>query len=322
MSGGKNILLIRLKSIGDILFTLPAVNAVRDNFPDAGITFLTSHENAALLRGFSAVDEIITIDRSRLRSPFGATREFFRILQRLRAGNFSLAIDFQSYGETAWLAWWTGASERWGGIYSGGRKWLFTRSAPRNDSLHQADWNLSLLEQCGLKIGEIRNDFVLPRDALADARSFLAERGLSETKPIFFIQPFTSSPHKNWPLKNYIEVARHFRSHGVQIIFGGGPADAPAMEPVRQSDFVVAAGTPLLTSVALTQLSTLILGGDTGLLHLAVAAGRRVAMLKSATGNSYPFRHIDWTIKPETGDKVSDIPITLVITACEKTIRD
>ena len=56
MNGAKdthgNILLIRLKSIGDILFTLPAVHAVRENFPRSKITFMVSKEHALLLQGF------------------------------------------------------------------------------------------------------------------------------------------------------------------------------------------------------------------------------------------------------------------------------
>jgi heptosyltransferase-1 len=68
MSQNENILLIRLKSIGDVLFTLPAVHRVRENFPGAKITFLTSRENAPLLEGFREVDEVITLDRARFQS--------------------------------------------------------------------------------------------------------------------------------------------------------------------------------------------------------------------------------------------------------------
>ena len=57
-----NILLIRLKSIGDVLLVLPAVHRVRENFPGAKITFLTSKENVPLLRGFREVNEIIELD--------------------------------------------------------------------------------------------------------------------------------------------------------------------------------------------------------------------------------------------------------------------
>ena len=63
-----NILLIRLKSIGDVVLTLPAVNAVRDGFPAARITFLASQENAALLAGFREVNEVIPLDRAAFQS--------------------------------------------------------------------------------------------------------------------------------------------------------------------------------------------------------------------------------------------------------------
>ena len=64
----ENILLIRLKAIGDVILTLPAVQAVRDNYPAAKITFFTSKENAGLLRGFREVNEVIALDRAALRS--------------------------------------------------------------------------------------------------------------------------------------------------------------------------------------------------------------------------------------------------------------
>src|SRR5271169_4953913 len=99
----KNILLIRLKSIGDVIFTLPAVWQVRESFPDAKIVFLTSRENAGLLRGFRAVDEIIEVDRGLYRqgNPWKILRATVGLIRRLRSENFSLAVDLQGYVETA-----------------------------------------------------------------------------------------------------------------------------------------------------------------------------------------------------------------------------
>jgi ADP-heptose:LPS heptosyltransferase len=68
MAGDPSIRLIRLKSIGDVLFTLPAVHVVRQNFPGAKITFLTSRENAPRLEGFREVDGVITLDHARFQS--------------------------------------------------------------------------------------------------------------------------------------------------------------------------------------------------------------------------------------------------------------
>jgi ADP-heptose:LPS heptosyltransferase len=319
MNPGGNILLIRFKSIGDILFMLPAVHAVRENFPGAKITFLTSRENAPLLRGFREVDEIITIDRARRRSgnPRKILAESFALLRRLRGGNFSLAVDFQGYGETAWLAWLSGAPHRWGSVYSPGRKWAYTRGVKRDDTLHHVDRSLALLRECGLHPGEIRNEFVLPDDALNEARRFFAAAGLDPARATLFIQPFTSSPFKNWPLDRHLAVARHGRERGLQVLFGGGPAEQPALEPVRQAGFAVSAGVPLLVTGGLMKLSALVLGGDTGALHLAVAMGKRVMMITNSTAgsSSYPFQHAEWTVTPADSMNVSDIPAEVVIQA-------
>ena len=322
----KNILFIRLKSIGDVLLVLPAVHLVRANFPQARITFLTSMENVPLLEGFREINDIIALDRAGFKSgnPLRILIQAFSLLHRLRAGNFDLAVDFQGYGETAWLAWLSGASQRWGSVYAPGRRWAYTRGVARNDDIQIADWNLSLLEQCGLKPGPIRNEFVLPEGALADARRFFAAQGLDPAKPTLFIQPFTSTPKKNWPLENYLALAGHWRTRGGQVIFGGGPGNCAALEPARQLGFPLSAGVPLLTSAGIVRLSTLVVGGVTGLLHLAVALQKRTVMLVGYPDREpgFPYQHRDWAITSPSGGHVSEIPISTVIEACARAFAE
>ena len=326
MDANPNILLIRLKSIGDILFLLPAIHMVRENFPGAKVTFLTSLENAPLLEGFREVDEIIALDRTRFRrgNPQAILSEAFSLFRRLRGGKYSLVVDFQGYGETAWLARLSGAPQRWGSVYSPGRRWAYTRGVTRNDNLHLADWNLSLLQQCGLRPVEIRNEFVLPEDALDKAQQFFAAHNLNPAKPTLFIQPFTSSPKKNWPLENYITIAGHWRARGVQVLFGGGPAERPRLESARAAGFSIAAGTPLLVSAGLMQLSTLVIGGVTGLLHLAVAMQKRVLMLVGhpAREPGFPYQHHDWAVVPLTGGSIAEIQTGAVIEASERAFAE
>ena len=318
----ENFLLIRLKSIGDVILTLPAVNAVRENFPSAKITFLTSKENVPLLQGFRAVDDVIALDRVALKNPLRAAPEFFGLLRKLRAGKFSHVVDWQGYGETAWLARLTGAPQRWGNLYGKGRRWAFTHGGQRNETIHPADWNLELLRQCGLKIGAVKNHFALPAAALNEAKKFYAEQKLVTAKRTLFLQPFTSSPHKNWPLENYLEVARHFCSQGVQVVFGGGPADRERLAAAQSENFPIAAGVPMLVTGGLMQLATLTVGGDTGALHLAVAQGGRVLMLlhKLYPASPSPFQHSDWIIAAPEPDNIASISVTSVIAACERAL--
>jgi ADP-heptose:LPS heptosyltransferase len=324
MSAPVNILLIRVKAIGDVILTLPAVTAIRENYSDAKITFLTSQENITLLQGFSDVDEVISLDRASLRSknPWRVLSHFFSLIRRLRAGKFDLVVDFQGNGETSWLTRFTGARRRWGSVYNPGQGWAYTQRVARLKQVHPAGGNLELLRQCGLIIGTPQNEFVLPADALATARKFFTDHQLDPDKRTLFLQPLTSSPHKNWPLENFIALARHWQTHGGQIIFGGGPADREALQPVIIAGFVVSAGVPLLVTGGLLKLSTLVVGGDTGATHLAVALGRRVVMLMHAreTGSPYPFGQPGWAIIPAKTTQMSEISLATVLTACDLAI--
>ncbi len=325
MEAREKILIIRLTAMGDVVLTLPAVSVLRQNFPTAKITFLTTKENAALLQGFRDVDETLALDRAafRSRNPWRIAKEFFRLLRQLRAGKFSLAVDLQGNGESAWLTRFTGAPQRWGIVHKPARRRAFTHSVNRERKIHAAEMHLELLKHCGLKTDAVRNEFFLPSDALAAARNFFAANKLVPEKPTLFLQPFTSSPAKNWPLEKFLALAKHWQARGWQIIFGGGPADVAALEPARALGFVISAGVPLLVTGGLMQLSTLTVGGDTGALHLAVAQGKRVVMLMNTNrpGRPHPFRRVEWVLTP-TGRELAGLPLDSVGQTCLRALAE
>src|SRR5439155_22629973 len=170
------ILVIRLKSIGDVVLTLPAVNLMRDNFPRAKITFLTSEENAGIAGGFASVDEVIALDRAAYRrwNLKAMGEHSIRLLRQLRRGRFSLVVDVPGYGETALLTWLPGAPRRWGSGYRRTRGWAYTNRVPRDSNLHPAKWNRALLARCGLRLTPGRNEFSLQERNLEAARQVFA----------------------------------------------------------------------------------------------------------------------------------------------------
>ena len=321
----KNILVIRLTAMGDVVLTLPALHALRENFPAAKISFLTTRENSPLLSGFRDVDETIALDRAAFRSgnPGRMARELITLWRRLRAGKFSLTVDLHGNGESAWLTRLTGAPQRWRRALRGKRGWAYTRLEETGPRAHPAATHLRLLEQCGLKVGRVYNEFFLPNAALDDARVWFAANRLDANKPTIYVQPFTSARHKNWPLENYLAVARHWQATGRQIILGGGPGDQAALEPARREGFAVSAGVPLLVTSGLMQLSALVLGGDTGALHLAIAQGRRVLMLmhRVTAGCPVPFQHPEWIVVAPDPTAIAEIPVAEIIAASTAALR-
>ena len=313
------ILLTRLKSLGDVVLTLPAAALVRENFPNGRIVFLTARENAQLLQGFGMVDEVVVLDRQAFRQGrvWEGVKNVLEVGRRLRREKFSLAVDFQGYGETAILARITGAEGRWGVAGRTHRRWAFTHSVPRDPNGHPIDVNCGLLTGAGLRAVPVRNEFRLAPEHLTAAREFLGGQGFVEGRPLVYVQPFTSSPHKNWPLEHYLAVAQVWRGRGAQVIFGGGPGDRAGLERARAEGFPLATGIPRLTDAGLMKLSALVVGGDTGFLHLAVALGRRVLMLMTyaGPGMAIPYGHPEWALAPVGGARLADVSPEAVLGA-------
>lgn len=324
MNKPERILIIRLKSIGDVLHTLPAVHAVRKNYPDAHISYLVCKSNALLLEGFSSIDDVLTLDRAAMKkNPLKALPILTTLFQRIRRAGYDLVIDMQGYGETAWLTRLSGAADRWGSVYKEGRRSAYTKGITRIDQIHVIDWNLQLLEACGLNIENPDNTFDLPETYLEKARERFIHYGLDPEKPTLMIQPFTSTDQKNWTFESYLAVAEHFRKKGIQVFFCGGPADREGLAPAEQAGFPIAAGEPLLVVGGMIKLSKLVLGGDTGILHIATALQRHVVMLmrgQTGPGSSIPYAHRDWVIDTTGYENIKHIPTERVITACAEAI--
>jgi ADP-heptose:LPS heptosyltransferase len=159
---------------------------------------------------------------------------------------------------------------------------------------------------------------------LEQARVFFRQNHLDPAQRTLLIQPLTSSPRKDWPLENYLAVARHWQARGWQIIFSGGPADRARLEPALAGQFCTSAGVPLLVTGGLLHLAMLVLGGDTGAVHLAVALGRRVVMVmeSASPGHAFPFQHPDWAVTAPPHNAITAIPTAAVISACEQALAE
>lgn len=320
-----NVLLIRLSSLGDVLHTLPAVNAVRESLPEARLVYLVSQHCAAMLGGFPAVDEILVLDRKAFRRILAQAwwANTFGLVARLRRLRFDLAIDFHGFGETALLTRLSGARRRWGLVEDNKlRRLAYTQVVPRAHDSHRIEQHLSLLRACGMTVGDVRNEFHLPVTYRDRAAQRFREWGFTPNHPTIFIQPFSSDPQRDVPLTKLLALARHWKGKGVQVLFGGGPADRDRLKPVLGDEFPTSAGAELLLTAGLIQQSSLVLGSDSCAVHLAVALGKRVVMwLRTLSPKSQiPYRHPEWVLTPPAGQRIEDIATAQLIQACESAL--
>src|SRR5215210_4325062 len=99
---GLHILLVRLRLIGDVVFTTPAIRAIRRRYPDARITYIVEEEAAAVVVANPHLDEVIVAT-----SPHaaGRVRADLALIRRLRRDRYDLAIDFHGGPRSSLLTW-------------------------------------------------------------------------------------------------------------------------------------------------------------------------------------------------------------------------
>ena len=105
------ILLIRLRLIGDVVFTTPLIAALKRTFPASRLTYLVEREAAPVVAGNPHLTQVMVITRTR---GWARLRDDLRLARRLRAERFDAVLDLHGGPRSSWLTWATRAPQRIG----------------------------------------------------------------------------------------------------------------------------------------------------------------------------------------------------------------
>lgn len=300
------ILLIRLRLIGDVVFTTPAVGALRRRFPTAHLTYLVERPAEPVVRHLPALNDIIIAER-----PRGVARVAcdLRLGRRLRAERFDVAIDFHGGPRSAFLTWASGATERIGyGLP--GRRWCYTTRVPWSRSLipprHSVLNQWDLLAPLGIGAPDRAQDaVVMAIDPAADARvaDRLRAAGIEPAAPIVVMHVSAGNPFRRWPAGSFATVAAGLvrEDRRRRVIVTSGPSESAAAEAVageaRRLAGDAAGGIVRTGEFDLAELRSLVgrsalyIGGDSGPLHIASTTATPIVAL---FGPTLPERSMPW----------------------------
>ena len=157
----ENILIIKPSSLGDIILALPALSALRKNFPGAKISWLVRTEFAPLLKNHPDLNETILFDRKFLGKSWynpRALHSLLSLISRLRRDSFDAVIDLQGLFRTASLGWLSGCKRRFG--MSNAREFsnvFYTHKVTQNqDCIHLVDYYLKIIRAAGASDIDVR----------------------------------------------------------------------------------------------------------------------------------------------------------------------
>jgi len=246
---GPQILVVRLGAMGDVIHALPAVASLKEGLPHASISWIVEPRWAALLVGNPCLDQVILLDRTRLRSS----------LRSLRSEHFDSVIDFQGLIKSAVIASLARAERIYGFDRRAAREsaasWFYShRMSPRSN--HAVDRNLELAASAGAT--SLRKHFPLP--------SGFAEGALPE-QPFVLANPLAGWGAKQWPLEYFAQLGERLqRETGMTLVLN---ASHPIEVPNTLSHDSTLAGL-----IYATRRASAIIGVDSGPLHLAAALGK------------------------------------------------
>ncbi len=306
----RRVAVVRLSSFGDVVSSLPAVGALRAALPDARLVWIVEDRCADLPRHVRGVDRVIALplrafgSAGTIRSRFEALRRLAAVRREIVAERFDLAVDLQGNLKSGVVTRATGAPVRVG-LPRGDTKepnWLFTNRRPPRDGVvrHRSDEALRLLTAIGLPASRVRPVIDLPESAVERVRVWALASRSTERRPLVVLHPGTSNfmPHKRWPPERYGVLARGLREAlGARVVATFGRDDAEVVDAVlRSSDGAVERAPDLpspLDLAAFLSRADLVVGGDTGPLHLADALGRPAVMIFGPTDPRlyHPLEH-------------------------------
>jgi predicted lipopolysaccharide heptosyltransferase III len=286
-----SILLFKLRYIGDVLLTTPAIRLLRQAYPDARITMVVNKGTEEVLRYNPHLNRILTIDRERVKESAFYNRWQYEwyFLNRLRKDRYDLSVDFASGDRAAFLSLLSGVPYRIGfGSRKGYRRWIFNRVIHCPPALHTVERNLLLLQKAlGLETVDHRLELYTGKADEHQVTRWIMRNHLQGRNPVV-VHPGARYRFKRWPNANWTRLADILQGElGVPVVFAGGQKDLEDIRSIvsrmQTQVYSLAGKTTILEMAALFKRATLFIGNDSGPGHLAAAVGAPVISLFGPT---------------------------------------
>jgi heptosyltransferase-1 len=300
MSGSapRRLLVIRLSAFGDVIHTIPAVVALRDALPQTEIAWAVEPPYAELVEIVARVKAIPVSLKRWSMSRIAAARRDVR--------GFETAIDFQGLIKSALIARASGARGRYGFARDVIREkpaaWFVNRHAAIDRSKHVVEWNLELARTFAPRIARVPEVDFTP---FAED----ASGGLARFTNRIVLLPGAGKPGKQWPIDRFAELAKRV---GRDALVVWGPGEEGLARAIGAE---VAPATNFRELAFLLRHAKLVIGADTGPLHLGAALGTPLVGLYGPTdpARNGPYGQLDRVVSSfGTTKSMNDIAVDAV----------
>ena len=274
----QNILVIKLRYLGDVLLATPTLHALKAAYPMARLTALVNRGTEEILIGNPDVDHILSLER-------GTIVEQCRFVADVRHRRFDMVVDLTDGDRAALLTRISGAPIRIG--FNAEQRWTgrcYTTVVHGEAGAHRIERDLAALTPLKIPATDRIPRLWLTNEDEVRADALLAKVAVRSGQPLVVIQPGARYWFKAWPTERFAELAdRLTERFGCQVAVGGSYQEVEltklVMKQAKSPLITIAGLSPIRTLAALLKRAVLFVGNDSGAMHIATAVGTPVVAL-------------------------------------------
>lgn len=289
-----SILLFKLRYIGDVLMTTPAIRLLRKYYPNTHITMVVNKGTEDVVRYNPHINRILTIDREGVKkSPiYKSMSNNLEFLKTLRERRYDISIDFASGDRAAYLSLLAGVPYRIG--FKSGEGWrrvILNRIIDVPNNVHTVKRYLLILEEAlGLKTEDTAMELYTEKGD-DDYISQWLKKNCIEGKKMVVINPGGRYWFKRWQTGKWASLIDLIQGKlGVPVVITGAGREKEdirtIMAGMKTQAYSIAGQTTVLELASLLKMAALYIGNDSGPMHIASAVGTPVVALCGPTDPS------------------------------------
>jgi lipopolysaccharide heptosyltransferase II len=284
------ILIVNPFGIGDCLFATPLIHTLKEKFPRHKLGFLCNKRTAGLLKNNTFLDRIFVYERDDFKRLLSVSwqkwfRAFNGFIREIKKEKFDLAIDLSLAANFGFFLWLAGIKKRIGYNYKN-RGYYLTDSIklPGYEGKHIVEYYNGLLELIEIKPKYNHLELYLNEEDRRYAEDVFTYQNISHQNTLIAIAPGggaswgVDAKLKRWPEEKFcLLVDKIVEKYKATVIIVGDLSEKDLLINLKVNKNII----NLLGKTSLSQLaavinkSDLFIGNDGGLLHIAVALGKK-----------------------------------------------
>ena len=283
----KRILVVNVNWLGDVVFSTPALRALREANPKAHIACLVISRCEQVLGNNPRINEIIVYDEYGKHHSILAKIKFIRYLRKKK---FDEVYVLHPSLRRAMIGFLAGIPSRTG-YNTKNRSFLLTRSIPAPDKLmHKIDYFLNILKSCGIKAEDRNCEFFVSDADIQDAQQILKENGIGVKEKYVVINPGGNWMMKRWSTENFARLCDMLiEKNKIKVVITGAKKDrhlAAEIESMMKTKPIIITGmTSLHQLAAIMKSAGCVVSADSGPMHISVAVGANTVAIFGPTSS-------------------------------------